>query len=849
MMQTFREDNSRMIRGMTAGLKQDLDAGKVDPEFYASAASSLAPLYSGSINGSGKHGGHDGEMTDGGFQPGHGHEDHNGDRNYYKRDEDYRNFRRNVRDDPETAARSLVKFLDGLPPDKKKEFISQNQSHITDMLINLEKASVNGKVDPGVYDTITAALAPSQIQTIKGRDKSAGLSPARMPSPDPVSPAGEGNPQNRLVDARLLINSGDRKAAKTALDSLRTDYPGNPGVQSALARSYNDLRDYSMAARAATDAINLDPEDTEAYKNRALARASLQDRKGAIEDIKKVMELDPQDESAKMLSALVNSKKVITSLKSLSSLQEMRKAIGGAEASGISAGVASGGPAPDGARVSVAGQQGPDYTKSVSYLKTASSKNALGDYSAAVNYASKAIEKNPANSEAYLERANANNLLGHYDEAIRDTTEVISRAPSNVQALNMRAWALNRKGLAKDAEADANKAISINPGFADSWFNRALAYEKQGNYKRTLEDLRQAAVLNGAYGSRFKDAVAQYAGRVSGFSYDPVTPVPSRGGSRSGMTRFLILLGFTLTGGLLVALGLLHIMTSSREKVMAEGGQPYPNLLTPSIFYEGVASGKYKIERKIGEGGMGIVYEALDQSLGRTVAIKRMNEEIKVNEREKQRFIDEARTLAMLHHPNIVEIYTIFEEKDDIYLVCEHVNGVTLDKLLEKEVRMPFEKARTIFCEAAKALSYAHLKNVIHMDMKLSNIMISKENEVKVMDFGLARRAKESLARVSSREVVGSPAYMPPEQDLGVSSKESDIYALGVCLYETLTGELPFKGPDFHYQKERKLYRPASETVPGLPRAVDEFISRALSPDPGSRFQNAGDFRKELLDI
>jgi serine/threonine-protein kinase len=305
-----------------------------------------------------------------------------------------------------------------------------------------------------------------------------------------------------------------------------------------------------------------------------------------------------------------------------------------------------------------------------------------------------------------------------------------------------------------------------------------------------------------------------------------------------------------LTGGLLVALGLMHIVGSNREKALATGKQTHPDMLSPSIFYEGVASGKYKIERKIGEGGMGIVYEAIDQSLERTVAIKKMNDEIKVNDREKQRFLEEARTVAMLHHPNIVEIHTIFEEDDNIYLVFEHVNGVTLDKMLDKEVRLSFYKARTIFDDADKALSYAHSKNVVHRDMKLSNIMISVENEVKVMDFGLARHARESLARTSlSREVVGSPAYMAPEQDLGVSAKESDIYSLGVCLYETLTGELPFKGPDFHYQKEHKLYQPASAAVPGLPKAVDELIAKTLAPDPENRFKTAEEFREALLHI
>ena len=243
---------------------------------------------------------------------------------------------------------------------------------------------------------------------------------------------------------------------------------------------------------------------------------------------------------------------------------------------------------------------------------------------------------------------------------------------------------------------------------------------------------------------------------------------------------------------------------------------------------------------------MGIVYQAIDQTLNREVAIKKMNDEIKFNQREKQRFIEEARTVAMLHHPNIIEIYTIFEEGDDIYLVFEYIDGITLDKKLGQEVRMPFAEAKEIFNEIAKALIYAHSKNIIHRDMKLSNVMISRDGSIKVMDFGLARIARETMARVSSTEIVGSPAYMAPEQDTGISLKESDIYSMAICIYEMLTGELPFNGPDYHYQKEKKIFNPLSQSIPGINPEIDSIISKALEPDPQNRYKSVEDFLSDL---
>ncbi len=751
-------------------------------------------------------------------------------------------FRNNAIDHPDVAAEALLRKVSSLPPEEVKAFREQNCEKIVEMIGSLHSSAKDSRISREDYFDLTNRLSDYGIRTMQ----------ARKPGPGFRKPPEKKDPVEALVDVRVYEEAGDHQKAAAALETARTAYPDNSGVQTSVAVSYNEAKNFKMAEKSATDAINIDSRNPDAYKARALARASLEDRKGAIEDIRKAMEIDPQDESAKVLSALLESRKAVPTLKSISSVDEIKRALGAVEEAPD---VVAAGPGPGGEMGALEPVKAaePDYARSRAYLQTAAAKNRLGDYENAARYAGLAIEKDPANFSAYLERANANNFLGRYDEAVRDASLVIEKDPSNLQAFNMRAWALNRKGQARDAETDASRAIGLNPNFADAWFNRALAYEKQGDYKRMLEDFKQAAALSGSYSSRYQDAVAQYGQQVPGFaaltaganravSAQEDGPVRHR---RNPLTRFLVTLFFTLTGGALVAMGLIHIMTSKRDGEAA-ARVTHPDVLSPSIFYEGVATGKYKIERKLGEGAMGVVYEATDQSLGRKVAIKKMSDEIKVNEREKQRFLDEARTVALLHHPGIVEIHTIFEEEDNIYLVFEHVDGQTLDKVLDLEARIPFERARELFGEVAGALAYAHAKSVVHRDLKLSNMMLSSEGGVKVMDFGLARHALESAARFSNKEVVGSPAYMAPEQELGVSSVESDIYALGVCLYECVSGVLPFQGPDFHQQKMRLAYQRPSEMVAGLPKGVDAVIAKCLAVEPEERFHSADDFRRAL---
>ncbi|RLG55269.1 MAG: hypothetical protein DRN88_05875, partial [Candidatus Hydrothermarchaeota archaeon] len=197
----------------------------------------------------------------------------------------------------------------------------------------------------------------------------------------------------------------------------------------------------------------------------------------------------------------------------------------------------------------------------------------------------------------------------------------------------------------------------------------------------------------------------------------------------------------------------------------------------------GLISGRYELLKEIGQGGMGIVYEAMDHRLKRKVAIKKMREEIKAKPKERERFLKEARTVAKLHHPNIVDIYDVIEEEGEIYLVFEFVQGKTLEDIIGDRGKVSWEKSRDIAVAVCDALEYAHKQRVIHRDLKPSNIMLTDAGHVKVMDFGIAREAKDTVSRLSG-ETSGTLVYMAPEQHLGSYDERTDIFSLGATMYE-----------------------------------------------------------------
>ena len=265
----------------------------------------------------------------------------------------------------------------------------------------------------------------------------------------------------------------------------------------------------------------------------------------------------------------------------------------------------------------------------------------------------------------------------------------------------------------------------------------------------------------------------------------------------------------------------------------------------------GQVIGTYKIQRKLGEGGMGAVYMGVDTMLDREVAIKALRPELASQTAIVERFRSEAVTLAKLNHPNIATLYSLFRQGDELYMVLEYVRGETLDQILDRRGALPTEEVIPVFCQILDGINHAHDYGIIHRDIKPANMMLTEGGVLKVLDFGIARLlGTDRMTRAGN--IIGTLEYMAPEQIKGLETDaRSDTYALGMMLYEILTGRTPFDT-----ENEFELMKLQTESMPALPRSinpsipesVEAAIIQAVQKDPDQRFQTAGDFREFLLD-
>jgi tRNA A-37 threonylcarbamoyl transferase component Bud32 len=256
--------------------------------------------------------------------------------------------------------------------------------------------------------------------------------------------------------------------------------------------------------------------------------------------------------------------------------------------------------------------------------------------------------------------------------------------------------------------------------------------------------------------------------------------------------------------------------------------------------------GNYRIVEKVGEGGMGTVYRALDVMLEREVAIKAIRPELSREPEIVERFRAEAKMLARLSHPAIATIYSFFVDGEDVFLAMEFVRGRSLSGLLQSAGPLPWERAVPLLAGALDGIEQAHRVGIVHRDLKSDNLMVTESGTVKVMDFGIARLIGSSrLTRTGL--LVGTLHYMAPEQIRGEEvDRRTDVYALGAVLYEMLTGRVPFQGAsDYAVLKAHVEEHPAppSAAMPGLPPWLDQAILKALAKAPADRFQTVEDLR------
>src|SRR5688572_32949614 len=261
--------------------------------------------------------------------------------------------------------------------------------------------------------------------------------------------------------------------------------------------------------------------------------------------------------------------------------------------------------------------------------------------------------------------------------------------------------------------------------------------------------------------------------------------------------------------------------------------------------------GRYNIERVLGKGAMGVVYEGVDPRLGRRVAIKTILKSHLDDDTAKDfamRFVREAQAVARLNHPNIVQVYDFGEEGDIAYLVMEFIRGKELKNFFDANERFDLKECVRIMGELCEALEFAHNAGIIHRDIKPANVMIDAQGRTKLTDFGVARvqdSDKTSVERTQAGTMVGTPAYMSPEQITGGTiDKRTDVFSAGIILYQFLTGEKPFTGGGA-WTIAKKIIQEDPPLPSSLNNAVTPFfdavVNKALSKNADTRYQSARD--------
>ena len=266
-----------------------------------------------------------------------------------------------------------------------------------------------------------------------------------------------------------------------------------------------------------------------------------------------------------------------------------------------------------------------------------------------------------------------------------------------------------------------------------------------------------------------------------------------------------------------------------------------------------ILNARYRLDELLGEGGMAIVYQATDLMLERTIAVKILRKDFSESKAFQERFKEEAQAAANLTHPNIVTVHDFGFDKDRLFIVMEYVPGMNLKQLIVKSRSLTNNHASRLFVQACAGIGYAHRAGLVHCDIKPHNMLITPDNRLKVTDFGIARALASVKHDERSEAIWGSPPYFSPEQAAGrAPSPASDVYSLGVVLFEMLTGELPFNSPSPQEMALNHRYESPPfprEINPEISQELEEIILKVLSKEPSSRYRTADQLGRIIISF